>query len=241
MHEHPSLERIIPDQLDSQDAFDQATLQLHLEPYAFAIKNGKPGPVLDIACGTGYGAYQMVQSDKFMYSHIQAVDIAADAIEYGKKRYANPSIEFVCADAMAYTDQYLYDTIVSLETIEHLKDPKSFIKKLASLLKNDGILIVSAPVTPSTDGNPHHLSDFTSRSFRKLFKQAGFIEFAHLKQVQNYSVSSVFNSKNKRLERAGNRIWIFYLRHPNVFFKRIFSLITNGLTNKYLTLALRKI
>ncbi len=240
MHEHPSLERIIPDQLDSQDAFDQATLRLHLERYAFAIQNGKPGRVLDIACGTGYGAYQMIQSDKFMYSHIQAVDIATDAIEYGKKRYANPSIEFVCADAMAYTDQHLYDTIVSLETIEHLKDPKSFIKKLTSLLKKDGILIVSAPVTTSTDCNQHHLSDFSAPGFKRLFDEWGFLTIAQLIQVQPYSFSNLFHSKNKRLSRTRRHLAQYYLQNPGIFFARIGSLFRDGLKNKYLSLALQK-
>jgi 2-polyprenyl-3-methyl-5-hydroxy-6-metoxy-1,4-benzoquinol methylase len=241
MNNPPSLERIIPDQLDVQDEFDKAALQLHQERYFFAMENGNHGKVLDIACGSGYGSYLVINSDKYRESSITAVDNNKEIISYARKRYAHPLIQFVCADAINFSCGYLFDTIISLETIEHLNDPKSFILRMRMLLKKDGVLIISTPVTPSTDGNPYHISDYTSFTFRKLFKQAGFIEFAHLKQVQNYSVSGVFNSKNKRLRRTRNRIGIFYLRHPNVFLKRIFSLITNGLTNKYLTLALRKI
>ena len=68
MHDDLSLERIVPDQMDDQDAFDMKTLQLHIERYAFAIRNGKPGEVLDIACGAGYGSFQLLQSEKYAQS-----------------------------------------------------------------------------------------------------------------------------------------------------------------------------
>lgn len=240
MSDELSLERIIPDKLDDQDAFDRATLQLHLERYAFAIQNGKPGRILDIACGTGYGAYQIIESDRFSGSYIQAVDISAEAIEYGKKRYANPAITYVCADAMIYTDLTLYDTIVSLETIEHLKDPQLFVRKLHALLKKDGILIVSAPVTPSTDGNPHHLTDFSTPGFRKLFAALNFLELSQFIQVQPYSLSRLFYPNNKRLAQKRRHLGQYYLQHPGIFLSRIHSLFRDGLRNKYLTLALQK-
>ncbi len=88
-----TLERIIPDQL-GQDTFDRITLQLHTERYQFATRHARPGLILDIACGTGYGAYQILQSDKFRDSHIRAVDIAPETIEYARKRYATPADRF---------------------------------------------------------------------------------------------------------------------------------------------------
>jgi ubiquinone/menaquinone biosynthesis C-methylase UbiE len=241
MHDDLSLERIIPDHLDGQDAFDQVTLQLHLERYTFAILNGKPGEVLDIACGSGYGSFQVMDSEKFRSSRMTAVDIDGQAIQYAKKRYAHPSIQFVCADAMHYSGGHLFDTVISLETIEHLNDPEKFISSLHAVLQEDGVLIISAPVTPSTDGNPYHFSDFTARSFRKLLKGIGFVEFACLEQTQRYSLPGIFNPKNKRLEKMRNHIWLFYLKHPKVFYKRIVSLLADGATNKYLVLALKKI
>jgi len=240
MQDDLSLERIIPDQLDVQDAFDQATLQLHTERYGFAIQNAQAGNILDIACGTGYGSYQIVQADKFLNSLVTGVDIDEEAITYAKKRYKHPSIRFVCADALFYVDQQGYDTIVSLETIEHLKDPISFVKNLYALLKNNGILIVSAPVTPSRDGNPHHLSDFSPAGFKRLFETSGFTLKSEFIQVQPYSLKSIMYPKNKRLSQTRQHIGRFYLHHPLIFFNRIRSLLVDGFNNKYMTLALRK-
>jgi 2-polyprenyl-3-methyl-5-hydroxy-6-metoxy-1,4-benzoquinol methylase len=240
MFDDLSLERIIPDQLDVQDAFDRKTLELHIERYAFAIQNGKPGDVLDIACGSGYGSYQILQDEKYEYSHVTAVDIDQTAIEYAKKRYSNPSILFICADAELYDDQRGYDTIISLETIEHLKTPDLFVNKLYALLKKEGVLIISAPVTPSTDGNPHHTSDFTVSRFKKLLESSGFIIKSEFIQVQPFTLKSILHSDNQRLSKTRKNIGMYYLRHPGVLFARIWSLFTDGLNNKYMTLALRK-
>ena len=240
MHEDLSLERIVPDQMNDQDDFDKTTLRLHVERYDFAINNGKPGKVLDIACGAGYGAFQLVQNDKYAQSNVTAVDIDQTAIDYANKRYSNPAIHFVCADALSYDDQQRYDTIISLETIEHIKDTKLFVNKLHALLKKDGVLIISAPVTPSTDGNPHHLTDFSVSGFKRLFETSGFIIESRFTQVQPYSLKSIFHSDNQRLSKTRRNILKYYFRHPKVFVARIQSLIMHGFNNRYMTLALRK-
>lgn len=240
MHEDFSLERIIPDQMNMEDGFDRKTLQLHVERYEFAIRNGKPGDVLDMACGTGYGSFQLLQSEKYSKSRVTAVDIDQTAIDYAKKRYSNPAIHFICADAMLYQDPARYDTIISLETIEHIQDAVLFVKKLHSLLRKEGILIVSAPVTPSTDGNPHHLSDFSVSRFKKLFETSGFVIESEFRQVQPYTLKSILHSDNQRLSNTRKNIMTYYFRHPVVFFARIRSLFLDGLNNKYMTLALRK-
>ena len=240
MHDDLSLERIVPDQMDYQDAFDMKTLQLHIDRYAFAIRNGKPGEVLDIACGVGYGSFQLVQSEKYAESRVTAVDIDQTAIDYANTKYSNPAIHFVCADAMSYDDSGRYDTIISLETIEHIRDTGLFVKKLHSLLKKDGVIIISAPVTPSTDGNPHHLSDFSVSRFKNLFKTSGFIIESEFIQVQPFSLKSILHPNNQRLSKTRKNIWKYYFRHPGIFLARIRSLFTDGLNNKYMTLALRK-
>ena len=49
------LERLIPDQIRPGDTTGDQTLQLHLARYEFAAAHARPGRLLDIACGVGYG------------------------------------------------------------------------------------------------------------------------------------------------------------------------------------------
>ena len=70
---------------------------------------------------------------------------------------------------MRFADPEGFDTIVTIETIEHLPNTVQFVSRIAGMLRPGGILIASVPTTPSVDGNPYHLHDFTERSFRRLF------------------------------------------------------------------------
>lgn len=236
-----SLERVVPDQMNDEDAFDRASLKLHRDRYDFAIEHGVPGRILDIACGAGYGSHQMLLNDKFANSRITGVDISPDAVEYARNRYAHQRLEFICSDAMHFADENYFDTIVSLETIEHVEDPVAFINKMHMLLNTGGLLIVSAPVTPSTDGNPYHRTDFTPSEFRRLFDPEHFTIESSLVQEQPFSLGLIFRTDNKRLANTRNNLGHYYIKHPKIFFRRIRSLIVDGLKNKYLTLALKKI
>jgi len=42
-----------------------------------------------------------------------------------------------------------------------------------ALLNHKGRVVVSVPVTPTCDGNPHHLHDFTTTCFINLFSRFG--------------------------------------------------------------------
>ncbi len=169
------MERIVPDQLAEDDPAEAATLRVHLERYSFAAKHLVESTVLDIACGVGYGT-RALADECAMLTQATGVDISARSIDYAKRRYGNDRVEFHHSDAGSFTPPELFDNVVSLETIEHLPDPATFVKQVVDMLRPGGVLVASVPVTPSVDANPHHLHDFTARQFRGMF--AGFDEIA---------------------------------------------------------------
>ena len=230
-----TLERIVPDSLNKNEDTGSKTLKFHLERYQFTSKNLKPGLLLDIACGVGYGSFLLVNDVGDNIQKITSVDISNEAIEYARIRYANPKIEFICADATTFCAQDKFDTIISLETIEHVPNPENFVAHLKTLLKEDGIFIASVPVTPSVDANPHHLTDFTKKSFRKIFLNSGFEEVCSHSQVQPFSLFKVITKQEKRMQQMRKNILKYYLMHPQSFLKRIFSTLTDGFNNRYLT------
>ncbi|HEY0677158.1 MAG TPA: class I SAM-dependent methyltransferase [Chitinophagaceae bacterium] len=238
MNDHAdTMERIVPDLMDRNDAAARISLKLHEERYAFACRYLIPGRVLDIACGTGYGTNMLSQ---YSDQECTGVDISADAISYALKRYAHPRTRFIREDLMKFKDEKQFENIVSLETIEHLPEPEKVVAHLNELLRPGGQLIVSAPVTPSTDGNPYHVNDFTARSFRALFLQQGFKELACLEQKQPFTFKEVANRKKQLPGETRRGILQYYLNNPSKFFGRIRSLIIDGFNNRYLVLVLRK-
>lgn len=233
-----TLERLVPDALLEEEATGLETFRLHIDRYAFAAQTLRgANSILDIACGVGYGSRLL--KDTLPNALVTGVDCSAEAIEYAKGRYGAPGLAFGVGDATRFDDGP-FDAVVSLETIEHLPDPQRFIQHVTTkLLRPGGIFIASVPVTPSMDANPHHLHDFTAASFRKLLASYGFSEFDRLHQVQRYSPLAVLTRTEKRMDSMRRNIAAYYLRHPQKAVLRLKSVLTDGFSNKYLTVAAR--
>ncbi|MED3645741.1 class I SAM-dependent methyltransferase [Halalkalibacterium halodurans] len=163
-------ERIIPKNMKPMNGM----LLEHLARYYFSTPYAS-GRVLDIACGTGYGSVMVAKTRKTEVAQVLGVDFDADVIHYAKQNYYHPKVSFLVGDAM---DPYLpnqigtFDTILSFETIEHVKDDRLFIERMRQLLKKDGTLVLSTPFgqgrgKPSDE--PFHYHQLTEEEFRSLF------------------------------------------------------------------------
>lgn len=234
-----TLERLVPDDIRDETATGLETLKLHLERYEFAAGAAKGPRVLDMACGVGYGSARIAELRSDI-SSVTGVDLSAEAIGYATRRYSGPRTRFFNADAMTFADGAPYDTIVSLETIEHLPDPRGFTRRLPQLLAPNGILVASVPITPSVDGNPHHLHDFSEKSFLKMMGNAGFAPQKTFHQDQPFSPFAVVSKTDKRMADARPSLAAFYLKHPDKLLLRLHSTLVHGFRNRYATVVFRK-
>lgn len=234
-----SLERLVPSALDPADGAARETLALHLARYMWAAERARPGRLLDCACGVGYGTQLLLERGAAIESAL-GVDVSVDAIAHANAHHAATHAHFVACDALAFDDPDGFDTIVSLETIEHVDAPERLFAKLVSLLRPGGILVASVPVTPSVDLNPHHRHDFTSRSFAALGAAHALRERDRLLQVQRLALGSAW--RGRRFTRAKLRPNLpgYYWRHPGAFARRIGTTLRHGFANHYLTLAWEK-
>lgn len=231
-------ERIVPKLLDLSSLYDDETLKNHMERYDFAAKNMKEGRILDIACGVGYGTSFLFETGKVHSAY--GVDISSEAIEYAKQNYQGEEIRFICESGYTYHSEEKFDTIISLETIEHLDNPKAFLINLYGLLKEDGILIASVPTVYSTDINKYHLQDFSKASFRKLCEEVGLNEISAFYQTKRIQVSKVMSKKDNKIRDWRSSLLFYYFTHPKNAARRLYTLIRYGLNSHYITLVLEK-
>lgn len=229
------LERIYPNEMNMNDHHDRDSLEIHQARYRFAADHLVGNRILDMACGCGFGTALMAA--RHPERVFVGVDIDPAAIDYAQRHYQAVNLSYRCADAMTFAEG-CYDTIVSLETIEHLSNPRAFIANLPNLLTTGGCIIASVPVTPTCDGNPHHLHDFTRRGFLRLFKAVGFTAGEELRQVQPWVYDDAFSAaedSTSRSQGVGNNLLAYYRKHPLALVARIYAIVRHGTCNIYLT------
>ena len=132
------------------------------ERYSYALKFIDGKNVLDIACGCGYGTNMLASKAN---SAIGA-DISSEAILYAREHWSNNNeIDFHVFDLGTDNfDTFPFegvDTIVSIETIEHIAPPiLETCKKFYNFLPDGGMLILSHP--NRVPFKPHYYNGGTS-------------------------------------------------------------------------------
>jgi ubiquinone/menaquinone biosynthesis C-methylase UbiE len=160
-------ERVVPGKTP-QTIYDE-----HIYRYVFAASLAENKVVLDVACGTGYGAGYMADkgADK-----VVGVDISLEAVDYARERHSkNNKASFVCADAirLPFADG-AFDIVVSFETIEHIRQYRKFLAECRRVLKENGLLICSTPnrriFSPklAKPMNIFHVKEFWPEEFYRL-------------------------------------------------------------------------
>ncbi|MEN0105294.1 MAG: class I SAM-dependent methyltransferase [Pseudomonas sp.] len=233
-----SIERIYPMDLDPNNAADHATLEIHMQRYEFASGLLHGTRVLDMACGCGYGTALL--AERHPDKTVVGVDIDPDAIAYAQAHYQLPNLSYVCANAETFASEQGFDAIVSLETIEHLPSPERLVANYSRLLADAGQVIASVPITPTLDGNPHHLHDFSKGSFARLFRAQGLRSVKEFEQIQWWQFKGLFSKKpdhqkQHRSEGVGNAVLQYYRAHPFYLLARVGSMLRYGFSNRYLT------
>ena len=244
----PSLERIYPKQLNAKEKSHQEVLDIHLKRYQFSAKQLRGEFILDIACGCGYGTALMAKAhpDK----QFIGVDVDPTAVKYAREHYQANNLRYECGNGMDFTlkiegkDQpQAFDTIISLETIEHVVEPQKMVTHLLTQLSEKGIMIASVPTTPTVDGNPHHLHDFTVASFYRLFSASNYQPGETFEQIQDWEFKGLFSKKESQENRSqgvARNVIKHYIKKPSALFFRVYSMLTKGLNNRYLTAVFSK-
>jgi 2-polyprenyl-3-methyl-5-hydroxy-6-metoxy-1,4-benzoquinol methylase/glycosyltransferase involved in cell wall biosynthesis len=159
------------------------SLYEHFPRYILAASLAPQKTVLDLGCGTGYGAAMLARKGA---ASVVGLDIDPSTIEWAQHAHCEKNLSFsVSADLGEGFASESFDLVTCFEMIEHVSEPvqHATIASIARLLKNDGILLISTPnpvVTKLYGENPFHLRELTEQEFLALLSE-------HFKHIQlNY-------------------------------------------------------
>lgn len=139
----------------------------------------KSGRLLDIGCGLGY----FLAAARLQGFSVYGLEGSAWARQYVEKEFGitvwPPPLE--TADVDAHT----LDVCTMWHVIEHLPDPLAVLRKIRTLLRESGLLVMETRNYRGFDARklgaewggwslPYHLWHFDPMSFRLLVVEAGF-------------------------------------------------------------------
>lgn len=148
----------------------------HLVRYHLAKQLVKDKTVLEVACGSGYGAKILAEAGA---KKVIAVDINQATIEQAQARYAHNNIEYVVdsAEELAKVADNSVEVVTSFETIEHLKNYQQYLIALSRVLTDNGLVVISTPNKEIfQEKNPYHVKEFNlSELTAELNKQFKYV------------------------------------------------------------------
>lgn len=146
---------------------------IHFARYAIARSLVSGKRVLDFACGEGYGSHLLKEAGA---AHVVGADVSEESVAKADKMFGRVGLEFKQLDAAKIGEIFRdgeFDVVISVETIEHLKDPEAFLSELKRITKPTGIIVISCPndhwyYPEPTDSNPYHLRKYTFAEFKTM-------------------------------------------------------------------------
>jgi len=104
----------------------------------FFLKRIVPGEkILDIGCGNGALAYSVANYGGI----VTGIDISEKNIILAQKLHSHPNIQYLCGNALTYTNMIKYDAIILSNVLEHIQNRTDFLKRILSLYPNARFLI----------------------------------------------------------------------------------------------------
>ena len=159
---------------DGSIAYSALEAAIHLNRYLIVRSLCRDRRVLDLACGEGYGSFLM--ANNWGAASVAGVDISEDAIANARKLFPSPKVEYqqhAAEKVEGLFEPASFDLVVSLETIEHVADPKLVLQNIRALLRPGGLIAISCPndhwyYRGPGEHNPFHQRQYTLREFLEL-------------------------------------------------------------------------
>lgn len=197
--------------------------------------------ILDVGCGVGTLDFYIAKKAHSVFG----IDVSTKSIEIAKKSSGilkiNNKISFSQMDFPSETPKDKFDFIICSEVLEHIKNDALALKKITGLLKKQGRLLISVPLSSAPlyklgilkkfDEKVGHLRRYSTENIIKLIKQ------------NSYSINEVVETEGIfRNFLFTNKIGTIPLKFANKFglISNIFTVIDNvtgklfGYSNVYI-------
>ncbi|MCB0489370.1 MAG: class I SAM-dependent methyltransferase [Cyclobacteriaceae bacterium] len=194
---------ITSDQLPSDNPLHQRLLKAYV-----AVQDLVKGDLLEVGCGEGRGIDLMIEKVK----SYTAIDKIEGIIQRLRQKY--PSGKFLSGNIPPFhgLEDNSFDTVISFQVIEHIKDDRSFLKEINRVLKPGGTAYLTTPNRiMSLSRNPWHIREYTADELLSLAKEC--FSAAEMKGIGGDELVMKYYERNKKSVERIARLDIFNLQH----------------------------
>jgi SAM-dependent methyltransferase len=116
---------------------------VHVATYEFALPYTAGRRVLDLGCGTGYGAARVAETAV----DIVGVDVCEETLAHAKARHTGANLTFapLSEGAPLPFEAGAFDVVLSFQVIEHVDDPHAQLREIHRVLAPGGTLLLATP------------------------------------------------------------------------------------------------
>ena len=213
-------ERMIP----PQEGEISVVFEHHKFTYDVTAERCADKDVLDVGCGTGYGADILANHART----VTGIDYHIPALKYSEKSYSaeNTAYSGMEAVSLAFKDD-CFDIATSFQVIEHISDVHKFLKELKRVVKPGGLIFISTPnvsdKAKKSSNNSFHVNEMSYYDLKQLLTS----EFNSFEiEGQTYSSGGVLKTMIRKLPLYN---WGAMLKRNNKFKKYVSKIL--GLTS----------
>lgn len=171
---------------------DNPIHQRLLRPYVLAPEFVF-GDLLEVGCGEGRGIDWLLPAVK----SYTAIDKIKPVIDQLQDKY--PQAKFLSGNIppLSSFSDASFDSIVSFQVIEHIKDDQLFLKEIHRLLKPGGIALITTPNRPmSLSRNPWHIREYTADELTQLAKK--FFNQVNMRGISGNEKVMQYHERNRK-------------------------------------------
>ncbi len=186
---------------------DNPIHQRLLRAYSLAIPYVK-GDLLEPGCGEGRGVKLL---SPLVKSYV-ALDKIQEVIDVLKPEYPNVDFRQAVFPPFDGLGDASFDSLVSFQVIEHLKDDHGFLKEIYRVLRPGGVAVLTTPnIKRTLTRNPWHVREYTAEQLTSLASK--YFDNVEMKGVAGNDKVMAYYEQNKKSVEKITRFDIFNLQY----------------------------
>lgn len=150
---------IASDKITSDNPIHQRLLKAY-----YIAKDYINGDLLEIGCGEGRGVGLLQE----LVKSYNGIDKISEVVDKLSAQYPQASFVQAVIPPLKFPDKR-FDSVISFQVIEHIKDDKRYLAEISRVLKPGGVALLTTPNKKmSLSRNPWHIREYTAGELTDL-------------------------------------------------------------------------